>query len=150
MGIEEVAILRNDITEANFEGFIAERAMAVVLIHGPGNFSLEQLDALARVCERTGLPCALAAVDSTKSPGLAAMFGVVQTPYLLIFRDRIALYAEPAQPSAPGLEALLAQIQQLDMDKVHADIKAQRQAQEAFLMRRACPTARSGPARSRE
>ncbi|MSQ58695.1 MAG: hypothetical protein EXR36_03375 [Betaproteobacteria bacterium] len=124
--------------------------MAVVLIHAPDNFATEQLEGLARVCERTALPCALAAVDSTKIPGLLAMFGVVQTPYLLIFRDRGALYAEPVQPTAPGLEALLARMQQLDMDEVHAEIEAQRQAQEALLMRRACPTVRSGPARSRK
>ena len=150
MGIEEVAILRSDVTEANFEGFITEHAMAVVLMHAPEDFSLEQLHALARVCERTALPSALAAVDSTQCPGILAMFGVVQVPYLLIFRDRIALYAEPVQHAPPGLESLLSQIQHLDMGKVHEEIAARRQAHEALLMRRVCPAARSGPARSRE
>ncbi len=142
--------MRTDVTEANFEGFIAEHPIAMVLMHVPESFTAEQLDSLARVCERTAMPCALAAVDSTKCPGVLAMFGVVQTPYLLIFRDRVALYAEPVQPTALGLESLLAQIQQLDMDKVRQDIEVERQAQEALLVRRACPTKFSGPARTRD
>ena len=147
MGIEEIATLRRDISEANFEGFVAEHPVAMVLIHGPDQLDDARLTALAQVCERTAMPGALAAVDAVRCPGILAMFGVVKTPYLLIFRDRIALYAEPVLPTPLGLEGLLNLIQHLDMDRVRADIEVERQAQEALLIRRACPMRRSGPAR---
>lgn len=140
--------MRTDITESHFDTFLAEHATVAVMIHAPGEFSGPELDALAGVCESRDLPSALAVIDSSVAPGVAAMFGVLHTPYLLIFRDRIALFAEAVRPTPAGLEALLAQIQQLDLEKVRADIEAERQAQESLLLRRACPTRYSGPARS--
>lgn len=142
--------MRNDVSEANFDAFIEKHAVAAVLIHAPGEFSSEALEALARVCERMAMPSAMACVNRLSAPGLAAMFGVARTPYLLIFRERVALFAEPAHPTPMGLEGVLTQIQQLDMDKVRAELEAERQAREALLMRRACPTRHSGPARTQE
>lgn len=150
MGIEEVSILRTDITESNFDAFVAEHAITAILLHEPGDFTDDELDALARVCERTAMPSALGFVNKRLAPGVAAMFGVLQTPYLLIFRDQVALFAEPVRPTPTGLETVLVQIQRLDMDKVRSDIESEREAQASLLMRRACPTRYSGPALSRD
>jgi hypothetical protein len=140
--------LRTDIDERTLAGFVSEHVIAVVLIHASGQIDEDRLVSLSEVCERTAMPCALAAIDSTKSPGICAQFTVVQTPYLLIFRDRVVLYAEPASPTAVGLEELLTRVQKLNMDNVRQAIEVERQSRDALLMRRVCPTARSGPARS--
>jgi len=150
MGIEEISVMRTDVDEAGFDAFVTEHAIALVLIQAQGQFAADQLEALAQVCERTAMPSALAIVDPSNAPGILAMFGVVQTPYLLIFRDRVALFAEPVAPTPAGLEKLLAQIEALDMEKVRQDIDAERRARDALLTRRACPTLRSGPASTRD
>lgn len=149
MGIEGVTPLRTDVDEGNLEEFIAQHAVAVVLLHSPGAVTPDMLEHLAQVCESATLPCAVAVIDATRAPGILAQFGIAQPPYLLVLRERIALYAESVLPAPEGLRQLLSQVQALDMDKVREDIAVERQAREAMETRRACPTLRSGPARTR-
>lgn len=149
MGIEGVEPLRTDVNASNLDEFIEQHAVAVVLLHAPGAVTPAMLEALAEVCGSASLPTALAAIDTARAPGILAQFGIAQPPYLLVLRERVALYAESVLPAPEGLRQLLAQVQSLDMDKVREDIAVERQAREALETRRACPTLRSGPAQTR-
>lgn len=76
---------------------------------------------------------------------LAASFGINQSPVLMMMREQVILYLEPALPEPEIFEGLMRRAGSLDMAKVHAEIQQQKEAEMAMFSRRVCPTAkRSG------
>ena len=73
---------------------------------------------------------------------LAASFGIDKSPMLMMMREKIILYLEPALPEPEIFEGLLRRAGSLDMAKVHAEIQQQKEAEMAMFSRRVCPTAK--------
>ncbi len=73
---------------------------------------------------------------------LAATFGIRESPVLMIMREQIILYLEPALPEPEIFEGLLRRAASLDMAKVHAEIQQRKEAEMAMFSRRVCPTAK--------
>ena len=65
-----------------------------------------------------------AKVDTEDQQQLGAMLEIMSIPTLMVFRDGILLYREAGALSAPQLDDLLAQVENLDMDAVRAEIAA--------------------------
>jgi len=63
-----------------------------------------------------------AKVDTEAEQELSAAFGIRSIPTLMIFRDRILLYAEPGALPEEALEDLLGKVKALDMDDVRRRI----------------------------
>jgi thioredoxin 1 len=66
-------------------------------------------------------------VDTEAEQQLAAQFGIRSIPTLAILRDNVLLFSQPGVVPAEGLEDLLSQVRELDMDEVHREI-AEKQA----------------------
>lgn len=67
-----------------------------------------------------------AKVDTEAHGDLASLFGIQSIPTLAVFRDGILLYREAGALPENGLEELIGQVRQLDMDKVRADVEKQK------------------------
>jgi thioredoxin 1 len=67
-------------------------------------------------------------VDTEEEPSLAQGFAIRAIPTLMAFRDGVLLYREAGMLPESALEALLREIQALDMDAVRREIEARRQA----------------------
>jgi len=65
-------------------------------------------------------------VDTETEPALAGEFGVMSIPTLAILRDNVVLYLQPGVVPEEGLEQLISQVRELDMDEVHRKIAADR------------------------
>ncbi len=65
-----------------------------------------------------------AKVDTEAEQELAAAFGIMSIPTLMVFRDQIALYAQPGALPAPALEDLIAQVKDLNLDDVRRKVAA--------------------------
>src|SRR5690349_3645846 len=63
-----------------------------------------------------------AKVDTEAEQELAGAFEIRSIPTLMIFRDRILLYAEPGALPEEALEELLGKVKALDMDDVRRRI----------------------------
>jgi thioredoxin 1 len=63
-----------------------------------------------------------AKVDTEAEQELSAAFGIRSIPTLMIFRDKILLYAEPGALPEQALEELLGKVKALDMDDVRRRI----------------------------
>jgi thioredoxin 1 len=61
---------------------------------------------------------------------LAAAFSIRSIPTLMVFREKVLLYAQPGLLPAEALEDLIGQVKALDMVKVHAEV-AKQQAEQA-------------------
>lgn len=65
---------------------------------------------------------AFAKVDTEAQQDLAARFGIMSIPTLMVFREQILLYAEPGALPAAALDDLITQVQALDMDDVRRKV----------------------------
>jgi len=62
-------------------------------------------------------------VDTEAQRELAGSIGIMSIPTLMIFRDRVLLYARPGALPAAALEDLIAQVKALDMDEVRRQLE---------------------------
>ncbi|MFC3998275.1 thioredoxin [Nocardiopsis sediminis] len=70
-----------------------------------------------------------AKVDTESEQELAASFDIRSIPTLMVVRDKTVIYAQPGALPKEGLEDLIRQARELDMDEVRKEIEKQ-QAEE--------------------
>jgi thioredoxin 1 len=70
-------------------------------------------------------------VDTEAEPELAAAFQIRSIPTLMIFRDKILLFAQPGALPENVLEELIAKVKALDMEEVRRQVAQQQQQPEA-------------------
>jgi thioredoxin 1 len=75
---------------------------------------------------------------------IAEMFGITETPALVLFREGLGLYAGPAAFNEAQLEAMLQRAARLDIAAARAEIERERIAEEVLATHLVCPTARRG------
>ncbi len=63
-----------------------------------------------------------AKVDTEEEQELAARFGIMSIPTLMVFRQSVLLYAQPGALPGPALEELINKVQALDMEEVHRQL----------------------------
>jgi len=67
-------------------------------------------------------------VNTDEQQALAGAFEIRSIPTLMIFRDRVLLYAQPGSLPAAALESILQKVRELDMDDIRRQLdEAQRQ-----------------------
>lgn len=65
-----------------------------------------------------------AKVNTEDEQAIGAHFQIRSIPTLMIFREQIVLFSEAGMLPASGLEQVIQQVKELDMEKVKADIEA--------------------------
>lgn len=63
-----------------------------------------------------------AKVDTESEQDLAGAARIMSIPTLMAFRDGILVFSQPGALPAPVLDDLIAQVRELDMDEVRAEI----------------------------
>jgi len=60
-----------------------------------------------------------AKVDTEDQQQLAATFGIMSIPTLMIFRENVMVFSQPGALPAEALDSLIEQVRALDMAEVH-------------------------------
>ena len=63
-----------------------------------------------------------AKVDTEAQPELAAGFGIMSIPTLMVIRDKVVLFAQPGALPEPTLEELIAKARAVDMEEVRRSV----------------------------
>lgn len=84
----------------------------------------------------------LAQIVADEELELAAMFGIVDLPALLMMREQVILYCEPGLPEPEVFTNLVRRAANLNMASIHAEIEKAKEIQGALFSRRVCPTAK--------
>lgn len=66
-----------------------------------------------------------AKVNTEEQQGLAAHFQVRSIPTLVIFREKVIIYAQPGALPAGAFDDLISRAKEVDMAQVHAEIAAE-------------------------
>jgi len=69
-----------------------------------------------------------AKVNTEEQQALAGHFQIRSIPTLMIFREKVIIYAQPGALPAGAFDDLIARAQEVDMAKVHAEIASQEKA----------------------
>lgn len=70
-----------------------------------------------------------ASCNTEEQQELAAMFGIRSIPTVMVFREKVGVFAQPGMLPAEDLDNVIEQVKGLDMEEVHAQV-AQQQAAE--------------------
>jgi thioredoxin 1 len=65
-------------------------------------------------------------VNTEEEQDLAGAFSIRSIPTLMIFRDKVLIFAQPGMLPGHVLQELIEKVKQLDMDKVRAEIEAEK------------------------
>jgi thioredoxin len=68
-------------------------------------------------------------VNADSEQELAATFSIRSIPFVMLFREKVVLFAQAGALPAEGLESIIRQARALDMAQVHKEI-AEQQAQQ--------------------
>lgn len=68
-----------------------------------------------------------AKVNTEEQQELAAAFNIRSIPTIMVFREKVIVYADAGALPAAGLQQLIDGVRSLDMDAVRAEIAAQEQ-----------------------
>ena len=71
-----------------------------------------------------------AKVDTEDQQQLAANFGIMSIPTLMIFRENVMVFSQPGALPAEALENLIEQVRALDMAEVHKAVAEHDQAHD--------------------
>ncbi len=64
-------------------------------------------------------------VNTEEQQALAAHFQIRSIPTLMIFREKVIIYAQPGALPAGGFDDLITRAKEVDMAQVHAEIAAE-------------------------
>jgi thioredoxin 1 len=77
------------------------------------------------------LDVTFAKINTEEEQELAAAFQIRSIPTLMIFRDKVLLFAQPGALPQNLLEELLGKVRALDMEQVRAEIAKQSPEEQA-------------------
>jgi thioredoxin 1 len=113
-----------DLTKDNFEQVVTGNDVVIVDFWAPW---CAPCRAFAPTFEQASLQHAdvvFAKVNTEEEQEVAGAFNIRSIPTLMVFREKVILYAEAGSLPAAALEQVIAQAKGIDMSAVHREIAA--------------------------
>jgi thioredoxin 1 len=118
-----------ELNQANFEQTILNNDFVIVDFWAPWCGPCRGFAPVFEAASEKHPDIVFAKVNTEEEQALAAHFQIRSIPTLMIFREKVILYAQPGALPASALDDLIARAREVDMAKVHEEIaKEQQQA----------------------
>jgi thioredoxin len=116
-----------ELNQSNFEQTIIENDTIIVDFWAPWCGPCRSFAPVFDAASEKHQDIVFAKVNTEEEHGLAGQFQVRSIPTLMVFREKVILYAQPGALPASGLEDLIGKVREIDMAQVHKDIAEQSQ-----------------------
>ncbi len=114
-----------ELNEQNFEETILNNDFVVIDFWAPWCGPCQGFAPVYEAASEKHADITFAKVNTEEQQGLAAHFQVRSIPTLVIFREKVIIYAQPGALPAGAFDDLVARAKEVDMAQVHAEIAAE-------------------------
>jgi thioredoxin len=111
-----------ELTKENFEQVVTGNDMVIVDFWAPWCAPCRAFAPTFEQASEQHADVVFAKVNTEEEQEVAGAFSIRSIPTLMVFREKVILYAEAGSLPAPALEQVLAQAKALDMAAVHQEI----------------------------
>ncbi|MGQ9686226.1 MAG: thioredoxin [Thiobacillaceae bacterium] len=118
-----------ELNQANFEQTVLNNDFVIIDFWAPWCGPCRGFAPVYEAASEKHPDIVFAKVNTEEEQALAAHFQIRSIPTLMIFREKVIIYAQPGALPASALDDLIARAREVDMAKVHEEIaKEQQQA----------------------
>jgi thioredoxin 1 len=114
-----------ELNEENFEQTVLNNDFVVIDFWAPWCGPCRGFAPVFEAASEKHADIVFAKVNTEEQQGLAAHFQVRSIPTLVIFREKVIIYAQPGALPAGAFDDLIARAREVDMAQVHAEIAAE-------------------------
>ncbi len=114
-----------ELTEENFEQTILDNDFVIIDFWAPWCGPCRGFAPVYDAASEKYPDIVFAKVNTEEHQALAGHFQIRSIPTLMIFREKVIIYAQPGALPASGLDDLIAGARAVDMAQVHAEIEAE-------------------------
>lgn len=111
-----------EMNEENFEPTIINNDFVVVDFWAPWCGPCRGFAPVFEAAAEKYPDITFAKVNTEEEQGIAGHFQIRSIPTLMIFREKVIIYAQPGALPAGQFDDLIAKAKEVDMAQVHADI----------------------------
>jgi thioredoxin 1 len=114
-----------ELNEQNFEEVILNNDFVVIDFWAPWCGPCKGFAPVYDAASEKHEGIVFAKVNTEEHQALAGHFQIRSIPTLVIFREKVIIYAQPGALPASGFDDLIARAKEVDMAQVHAEIAAE-------------------------
>ncbi len=114
-----------ELTKENFEETVTKNDMVIVDFWASWCGPCKSFAPVFEAASEKHADIVFAKVNADNEQELAGSFSIRSIPFVMLFRDKVVLYAQAGALPAEGLESVIRQARALDMAQVHKEIAEQ-------------------------
>ncbi|MBI3545016.1 MAG: thioredoxin [Gammaproteobacteria bacterium] len=118
-----------DVTQENFQQTVSDNNMVVVDFWAPWCGPCRSFAPVYEAAAEKFPDVVFAKVNTEEQQALAGHFEIRSIPTLMIFREKIIIFAQPGALPAATFEQIIAKAKSLDMDEVRREIAKEQNEQ---------------------
>jgi len=119
-----------ELTKDNFEEVVTTNDMVLVDFWAPWCGPCKGFAPIYEAASEQYKDVVFAKVNTDEQQELAGHFAIRSIPTIMLFREQVMLFSQPGSLPAAGLESVITQARELDMEEIRKEI-AEEQAQLA-------------------
>lgn len=117
-----------ELNEGNFESTITGNDIVIIDFWAPWCAPCRSFAPIYESVSEKHADIVFGKINTEEEQALGAHFQIRSIPTLMIFREQVILFSQPGMLAAEQLEDVIKQVREIDMAKVHEEIKKQSEA----------------------
>ena len=117
-----------ELTQHTFESTVTDNDIVIIDFWAPWCAPCRAFAPTFESVSENHSDVVFAKVNTEEEQALAAAFQIRSIPTLMVFREKVIIFAQPGMLSAGQLEDVIGKVRALDMAEVHEDIRKQQAA----------------------
>lgn len=114
-----------ELNEQNFEETVLNNDFVIIDFWAPWCGPCKGFAPVYEAASEQHADIIFAKVNTEEQQALAAHFQIRSIPTLIIFREKVIIYAQPGALPAGAFDDLITRAKEVDMAQVHAEIEAE-------------------------